>query len=220
MDRITAPTATTRLTSPPSSPASWLRTNTGPMFPTDREAAIRGDRPRYEWVYDPPIFNTHDKLNGVLKTQLDAWHCPKTSGTQHVLHASSHIVDTVTRQRIARFYNDSFLRQTGKLVSTHDPLANKPLGGGVTICHDGTLRPGQRLQRCSSAPGSIKADQYLPPWIERSKYELALSKAPPNWSGLPFAATGHRSGTPHNMKKFEKSMSLSSSGLPTFPKAA
>ena len=21
-------------------------------------------------VYDPPIFNTHDKLNGVLKTQL------------------------------------------------------------------------------------------------------------------------------------------------------
>ena len=26
------------------------------------------------------------------------WHCPKTNGTQHILHSSSHIVDTNTRQ--------------------------------------------------------------------------------------------------------------------------
>ena len=27
----------------------------------------------------------------------DVWHCPKTNGTQHILRASSHIVDTNTR---------------------------------------------------------------------------------------------------------------------------
>ena len=62
----------------------------------------------------------------------DVWHCPKTNGTQHILHSSSHIVDTTTRQgdspgdfnptegfddfpksstrqSIARWYNKSFL---------------------------------------------------------------------------------------------------------------
>ncbi|CAE7247245.1 unnamed protein product [Symbiodinium sp. CCMP2592] len=109
MDRITNPAPTQRLTSPPSSPTSWLKTNTGPMFPKDREPAIRGERPRYDWVYDQAVNATHDKLNGVMRTQLDVWHCPKTNGTQHILHASSHIVDTPTRQRIARWYNKSYL---------------------------------------------------------------------------------------------------------------
>ena len=88
-------------------------------------------------VYDQAVACTHDKLNGVLKTQLvrtpvpfgevsfvseqrlsaftmdnlvrrrchkfvshhaqDVWHCPKTNGTQHILRASCHIVDTNTR---------------------------------------------------------------------------------------------------------------------------
>eukprot|EP00434_Breviolum_minutum_P026601 symbB.v1.2.023513.t1/scaffold2153.1/size87802/4 len=98
MDRITAPSVTQRVTSPPNSPTSWLKTDTGPMFPKDRASAIRGERPRFDWVYDQAVSCTHDKLNGVLKTQLDVWHCPKTNGTQHILHSSSHIVDTTTRQ--------------------------------------------------------------------------------------------------------------------------
>ncbi|CAK9011391.1 unnamed protein product [Durusdinium trenchii] len=69
--------------------------------------------------------------------------------------------------------------------------------------HDGTLRPKSRedarasrsLQRCTSAPGLLQGEQYLPPWIEKSKYELALSKKPPSWSAGAFAARGH-SATP------------------------
>ncbi|CAL1158095.1 unnamed protein product [Cladocopium goreaui] len=109
MDRITAPSVTQKVTSPPGSPTSWLKSDTGPMFPKDRAGAIRGERPRFDWVYDQAVACTHDKLNGVLKTQLDVWHCPKTNGTQHILRASCHIVDTNTRQSIERWYNKSFL---------------------------------------------------------------------------------------------------------------
>ena len=188
------------------------------MFPKDRASAIRGERPRFDWVYDQAVSCTHDKLNGVLKTQLDVWHCPKTNGTQHILHSSSHIVDTTTRQSIARWYNKSFLVQSGQLVDTHDPLSTRPLGGGVTIRHDGTLRTRRGLERCSTAPGQLQAEQYLPPWVEKKKYELALSKAPPSWAGSAYAARGHSVTIPHHAKRFERAVSLSSSGLPTFPK--
>ncbi|CAL1158101.1 unnamed protein product [Cladocopium goreaui] len=216
MDRITAPSVTQKVTSPPGSPTSWLKSDTGPMFPKDRAGAIRGERPRFDWVYDQAVTCTHDKLNGVLKTQLDVWHCPKTNGTQHILRASSHIVDTNARQSIARWYNKSFLAQSGQLVDTPDPLA-RPLGGGVTISHDGTTRP-KRLQRCTTAPGQLQHEQYLPPWIEKSKYERALSMSPPSWAGGAYAARGHSATIPHHAKRFERAASLSSSGLPTFPR--
>ncbi|CAK9010943.1 unnamed protein product [Durusdinium trenchii] len=44
MDRITAPSVTQKVKSP-GSPTSWLKTDTGPMFPKDRAGAIRGERP-------------------------------------------------------------------------------------------------------------------------------------------------------------------------------
>ncbi|CAE6970063.1 hypothetical protein AK812_SmicGene34507 [Symbiodinium microadriaticum] len=209
MDRITNPAPTQRLTSPPSSPTSWLKTNTGPMFPKDRESAIRGERPRYDWVYDQAVNATHDKLNGVMRTQLDVWHCPKTNGTQHILHASSHIVDTPTRQRIARWYNKSYLEQTGQLRNTYDPSATGPLGGGVTISHDGTVR--RKLQRSSTAPGGglrtlqVAGENYLPPWVNRSQYELVTRTQAPNWAGNGFAATGHKAGSPKHWDRFRGS---------------
>ena len=78
----------------------------------------------------------------------DVWHCPKTNGTQHILHSSSHIVDTTTRQgdslaisiqlsglvifrsrpprqSIARWYNKSFLvsgiLQQKRFVESENP---------------------------------------------------------------------------------------------------
>mmetsp|Transcript_31088 Transcript_31088/g.58311 ORF Transcript_31088/g.58311 Transcript_31088/m.58311 type:complete len:215 (+) Transcript_31088:45-689(+) len=213
MDRITSLSPTHRVTSPPKSPASWLKTNTGPMFPKDRESAIRGERPRYDWVYDQAINATHDKLNGVLRSQLDVWHAPKTNGTQHVLHASSHIVDTRTRQRIARWYNKSFLQETGQLNNSFDPLATGPLGGGVTIRHDGTLRPA--MQRSATAPGGalrsmqVPGESYLPPWASRGQYERMTNTRGPNWTVCALAAQGHRVTSPKRLDARGSSGSLS-----------
>lgn len=59
-------------------------------------AALR----RTQRVHDQAILATHDRLNGVMRSQMDGWRVPKTSRRQNVLHATSHIVDTVTRQKI------------------------------------------------------------------------------------------------------------------------
>eukprot|EP00440_Ansanella_granifera_P045845 gb/GFBE01049662.1/.p1 GENE.gb/GFBE01049662.1/~~gb/GFBE01049662.1/.p1 ORF type:complete len:219 (+),score=15.02 gb/GFBE01049662.1/:1-657(+) len=189
MDRLTGPLWATA-PPPPDSPTSWLKTNTGPMIPKDREAAALGQRPRYEWVYDQAVVATHDRLNGVMRTQLDAWHHPKTSGTQHVLRATSHIVDTSTRQKVARSYNKAYLAQSGQLKDTFDPLSGRDLGGGVRYRHDGTLELA-RLRRCNTSPDLSRTHdegQWLPPWVERSHWKTAVSAPAPRWAGVPFAA--------------------------------
>eukprot|EP00931_Biecheleriopsis_adriatica_P077996 TRINITY_DN51473_c0_g1_i1.p1 TRINITY_DN51473_c0_g1~~TRINITY_DN51473_c0_g1_i1.p1 ORF type:complete len:237 (-),score=25.41 TRINITY_DN51473_c0_g1_i1:34-678(-) len=190
MDRTTGP-QWYKHAPPPGSPTSWLKTNTGPMFAKDREEAARGTRPRFEWVYDQAVPATHDRLNGVMRTQLDAWHCPKTSGKQHVLRATSHIVDTDLRQKVARHYNKALLSQSG-LQDAFDPLAGKPIGGGVRFRPDGSLELAN-VRRCNSSPDLSRTHdegQWLPSWVDRSHWRKAVSPQAPKWSGVPFAAMG------------------------------
>eukprot|EP00930_Biecheleria_cincta_P015735 TRINITY_DN13018_c0_g1_i3.p1 TRINITY_DN13018_c0_g1~~TRINITY_DN13018_c0_g1_i3.p1 ORF type:complete len:233 (-),score=18.16 TRINITY_DN13018_c0_g1_i3:30-674(-) len=189
MDRSTGPVWQAKPPTP-KSPASFLKTYTGPMVPKDREEAAQGLRPRYEWVYDQAVPATHDRLNGVMRTQMDAWHVPKTSGTQNILRATSHIVDTTTRQTIARSYNRDFLQRTGQLDARVDHFAGRECGGGVRFRHDGTLElKKDSLRRSSSSPALPQEhEMWLPAWAERSHWSTAMGPRAPRWAGLPFNA--------------------------------
>ncbi|CAE8624495.1 unnamed protein product [Polarella glacialis] len=164
---------------------------------TSDEAMLASGKPRFNYVYDQAVNATHDKLNGVLRSQLDVWHVPRTSGRQQILHASSHIIDTDVRQKVARSFHKAMLeerqRRANGLPSRPGTGARGSPTGGCKFRHDGTLEFPD-LRRCASAGSATfqKPDagmQWLPPWIDHGQWQAATHAPPPRWLGSPFAAT-------------------------------
>lgn len=107
-------------------------------------------------VYDPAIYSTHSKLNGVKNRSGgydDPWRPPRTSSTVRVLHSTSKIVDTECRYRLATTcYN--WMKQNPDRRTPRSPSEPLP-----------------RLHTSSSAPSLVRERQpFLPPWATQAQW--------------------------------------------------
>eukprot|EP00933_Yihiella_yeosuensis_P071142 TRINITY_DN79337_c0_g1_i1.p1 TRINITY_DN79337_c0_g1~~TRINITY_DN79337_c0_g1_i1.p1 ORF type:complete len:222 (+),score=17.36 TRINITY_DN79337_c0_g1_i1:122-787(+) len=160
---------------------------------------------RTEWVYDPAVMATHDRLNGVLRSQLDCWHVPRTTAKQDLLHSTSQIVDTSIRQKIARQLNKQLkestngsVRSTISFAETGVPGCQDGRPGTLRFRHDGVLHfPKETgLRRCMSASSVTRihdpddrVERWLPPWTQEQQFARTVGPSAPRWAATEYAAT-------------------------------
>lgn len=184
-----------------SSPARGISSPalaTSPLGASKRPPQRRGDRRQGRSVgrlYDPAVVATHDKISGAANS-MSAWRVPRTTETQRILHSTSHIIDTFTRQRTAKH----LIEHIG-MPLMDSPSSTSGDGSGIRLLYNGTMSPapsmrGSRSLSSLQDPESwretygverVVAEQaWLPPWVSRSDWNQATHPAQlPAWAGQP-----------------------------------
>mmetsp|Transcript_66999 Transcript_66999/g.143294 ORF Transcript_66999/g.143294 Transcript_66999/m.143294 type:complete len:262 (-) Transcript_66999:99-884(-) len=168
----------------------------------------RSRQQRVSRVYDQAVFCSHAKQNGVLRSHMEMWRVPRTSGKQQVLHNSSAILDTEVRDRVARDFNRWLQDRPGSLAELRTRLEQPPRpgsssgaregsgkgGSGIGVGPDGSLQlePHRRCLSASrvsaSQPPQGEERPWLPPWVTPATWDAATGQAAPAWSASPWAS--------------------------------